>query len=132
MATRKQIYTAQLKDLGIWHPAFAPEVRTLADLERDHQRTKKAWRAGGSSPDSELYPVIERQRRDILAHRDALGLTPRGLRRLKAAGIVPEPSTAADARNGSPVVTALMESLKAQAAANAAVQNGPVPEAPDV
>ena len=127
--TREQIYTAQLKDLGVYHPAFDPAIRTLADLERDHQRTKKAWRADGSAYDSDLYPVIERQRRDILAHRESLGLTPKGLRRLKATSLVPEPSTAADARAGSPVVSALMASLQSQAAANAAVQNEPLPEA---
>lgn len=127
--TREQIYTAQLQDLGVYHPAFNPAIRTLADLERDHQRTKKAWRAAGSRYDSDLYPVIERQRRDILAHRESLGLTPKGLRRLKATAIVPENNTAADARAGSPVVTALMASLHTQAAANAAVQNGPPAEA---
>ncbi|MBQ3276155.1 MAG: hypothetical protein IJH47_03750 [Oscillospiraceae bacterium] len=127
--TREQIYTAQLKDLGVYHPAFDPAIRTLADLERDHQRTKKAWRAAGSAYDSDLYPVIERQRRDILAHRESLGLTPKGLRRLKATSLVPETSTAADARAGSPVVSALMASLQSQAAANAAVQNEPLPEA---
>ena len=119
--TREQIYTAQLQDLGVWHPAFAPAVRTLAELEREHQRTRKAWRTAGSAYDSVLYPVIERQRRDILAHRESLGLTPKGLRRLKASSIVPEVNTAADARNGSPVVAALMDSLKAQAETNAAV-----------
>ena len=128
--TREQIYTAQLKDLGVWHPAFVPAVRTLADLEREHQKTKKAWRAGGAAFDSVLYPVIERQRRDILAHRESLGLTPKGLRRLKASSIVPEANTAADARNGSPAVAALMASLKAQAAGNAAVSNLDRPEDP--
>lgn len=126
--SREKIYTAQLKDLGVYHPAFDPAIRTLADLEREHQRTKKAWRAAGSDFSSDLYPVIERQRRDILAHRETLGLTPKGLRRLKASSIVPEANTAADARNGSPAVAALMASLRTQAAANAAVQNGPPAE----
>ena len=123
--TREQTYSAQLKDLGVYHPSFAPEIHTLAMMEREHQRTIKRWKVAGSDESDDLYPIIVQQRRDILAHRDALGLTPKGLRRLKAASIIPEAETAADARNGSPAVAALMDSLKAQAAQNAAVQAGP-------
>lgn len=83
--TREQKYAQQLQALGIYDPAFDPEIHTLAIMERDHQRTLKAWRAEGSDVTSELYAAIERQRRDLLAHRDSLGLTPKGLRRLKAA-----------------------------------------------
>lgn len=81
--TREQKYTEQLKALGIYNTAFDPEIHTLAIMERDHQRTLKKWKQAGSDVTSELYAVIERQRRDLLAHRDSLGLTPKALRRLK-------------------------------------------------
>ena len=84
--TREQKYVEQLRALGIYNTAFDPEIHTLAIMERDHQRTLKAWRAKGSDVTSDLYPVIERQRKDILAHRDALGLTPKALRRVKGTG----------------------------------------------
>ena len=92
--TREQKYAQQLQALGIYNTAFDPEIHTLAIMERDHQRTLKAWRAEGSDVTSELYAVIERQRRDILTHRDSLGLTPKALRRLK--GINTSEGTGAD------------------------------------
>lgn len=121
--TREQTYKAQLIDLGIYHPSFEPEIHTLAMMEREHQRTLKRWKAAEATEDSELYPVIVQQRRDILAHRDALGLTPKGLRRLKAASLVPEPTTAADAMGGSPAVASLVDLLREKAQAAAAVSN---------
>ena len=54
--TREQIYKEQLQALGIYDPAFDPEIKTLAQLEDK-----------------------------ILAHREALGLTPKSLRKLKGA-----------------------------------------------
>lgn len=119
--TREQKYTEQLQQLGIWQPAFAPAVRTLADMERDHQRTWKAWKDEGSLIDSPLYAAVVQQRRDILQHRDALGLTPRGLRRLKSSTIVPEDLGPTDTQGGSPAVSALLDGLRARAAANANV-----------
>lgn len=131
MATREQIYEEQLKSLGIWQPAFRPAVKTLADMEREHQRTKKAWRADGSSPTSDLYPIIVQQRRDIFTHRDALGLTPKGLRRLKAASIVPESSGTEAVQGASPAVTSLLANLREQAAANSQVSNMDTPPEAD-
>lgn len=88
--TREKKYAEQLQALGVYDPAFDPEIHTLAIMERDHQRTLKAWRAEGSDVTSELYAAIERQRRDILAHRTSLGLTPQGLRRLRGATFAAE------------------------------------------
>lgn len=91
--TREQKYTQQLKELGIWQEAFAPEVHTLAIMERELQRMLKAWKAAGSpitdetaqgAPTSnKMLDAIVTLRRDILSHRDALGLTPKGLNRLR-------------------------------------------------
>lgn len=91
VATREQIYAEQLRALGVYQPAFEPEIKTLAELERDLQRAKKAWRATAPAgvPPSPLdphYAVITNLRREILAHRDALGLTPKALRRLRERG----------------------------------------------
>lgn len=56
----------------------------------------KSWKAAGSpvtdetangSPTSDkTLDAITRLRRDILSHRDALGLTPKGLHRLRRTG----------------------------------------------
>ena len=115
--TREQKYVEQLMALGIYQPAFDPEIHTLAIMEREHQRTLK--HEAGDSTDSDLYPVIVQQRRDILAHRDALGLTPKALRRLKAGSIVPEDGGPVDSMGGSPAVNALLDAIRVQAAANA-------------
>lgn len=86
--TKEQIYAEQMRDLGIYDRAFEPEIHTLAILEREHQRTMKEWKAtaeDGKAPSAadKLYTVIQQQRRDILAHREALGLTPKAFKRLK-------------------------------------------------
>lgn len=105
MATREQVYTEQLRSLGVYQPAFDPEIKTLAELERDLQRAKKAWRstAPAGVPPSPLdphYAVITNLRREILAHRDALGLTPKALRRLRdrSTGDAPDEQSAIVAR----------------------------------
>ena len=80
---------AQLTALGVYDPAFDAEVHTLCVMERELSRAMKAWKA--SAPDkntapsveSPLYDVICKMRRDILQHRDSLGLTPKALQRLR-------------------------------------------------
>lgn len=81
--TREQTYKQQLEELGIYRKAFDPEIRMLSDMERELQRMRKEWKEQGSPAKSKLHEAIISQRRDILAHRDALGLTPRGLHRIK-------------------------------------------------
>ena len=95
-------YKSQLVELGVWQDAFAPEVHTLCMMERELRREQKAWkdasallkeRIDGSETDKDLaalvksvdghYSLILTLRRDILSHRDALGLTPKGLQRLR-------------------------------------------------
>ena len=119
--TREQKYTDRLKAMGVYDEAFDAEIHMLAIMERDNQRTVKAWRERGSSVLDDLYPVIERQRRDILAHRDALGLTPKALRRMRPAPASP----LEDAAEPSPVASALLASLRSQAAANAGAVSDP-------
>ena len=86
--TREEKYKSQLQTLGIYDPAFDPEIATLAKLERRKTRAEKAWSATvpkGSKPSflDPHYAVIVQLEDKILAHREALGLTPKALRRLK-------------------------------------------------
>lgn len=86
---KEQTYKDQLSELGVYNPAFDGEIRQLCILERELSRTMKAWKATGKDSDTPpsvldpLYASIQAQRRDILAHRDALGLTPKDLKRLR-------------------------------------------------
>ena len=89
--TREQTYREQMKALGIYEEIFEPEIKTLAQLERELTRAQKAWSATaspkGSRPSflNEHYAVIQKLRAEILQHRDALGLTPKGLKKLTGA-----------------------------------------------
>lgn len=88
MATKEQIYTAQMIELGIYEKAFDPEIKMLARLERELTRAQKEWsktaQDGGAPSFTEpIYPTIQRLRQEILAHREALGLTPKALRKLR-------------------------------------------------
>lgn len=82
--TREEKYVEQLKQLGIYQPAFEPAIHTLAMMEREVQRMVKDWKAAGSPVGTKLHNAIVTQRRDILARQDALGLTPKGLHRLQS------------------------------------------------
>ena len=122
----KQKITRELQALGIWQPAFEPVVHDLCVLRLETSRTRKAWKATAPagqapSPLDPLYALIRQQQREILALEDALGLTPRAFRRLKNQSIVPEDLGPTDTQGGSPAVSALLDSLRARAAANANV-----------
>ena len=88
--TREEIYTEQLKALEIYDPAFDPAIKHLATLERELTRVKKEWSDEGKAEGlkkpsfkSKLYPVIQALRAEIERNRDALGLTPKGLKKIK-------------------------------------------------
>ena len=87
---REAEYKKQLEAMGIYEPAFDPAIHDLCILERQASRTRKEWKeaetaAGKKSPSvtHPLYSEIAKLEDIIAARRDALGLTPRGLRRLK-------------------------------------------------
>ena len=85
--TKEQIYREQMRALGIYEEIFEPEIRTLCRIEREYTRAQKAWSATappGGKPSflNEHYPVIQKLRAEILQHREALGLTPKALRKL--------------------------------------------------
>ena len=113
-------YTEALEALGIYDPAFDGEIHQLCILERELSRTMKLWKATAPegkapSPTDPLYAVITQQRRDILAHRDALGLTPKALKRLQRRQ---DPSPAAEPQSSSPALSAVLEGLRSRAAAS--------------
>ena len=88
--TREDKYREQLRALEIYDPAFEPEIKTLAQLERRLTRAMKAWSATapkGGKPSflDPHYEVILKLEDKILTHREALGLTPKALRRIKRA-----------------------------------------------
>lgn len=94
---REQTYREQLQELGIYEKAFEPEISTLAQLERELTRAKKAWSATvpkGAKPSmlDPHYDLICSLRREILTHREALGLTPKALRRLRGQTGIDGPS----------------------------------------
>ena len=89
--TKEEKYRQEMIALGTWHTAFAPMVHDLAILERELSRTRAAWKrtaAPGAAPSplDPHYQMIRQQCRDIMALRDALGLTPKALRRVKGTG----------------------------------------------
>ena len=120
---------AALEALGVYQPAFDDEIHEYCVLKREHSRTLKAWKATAPdpklppSPTDELYAVIERQRRDLLAHRDALGLTPKALKRLQRSA-APE---AIEPAVSSPALSSALAELRRQAAAGV---SGPDTDAP--
>ncbi len=89
---KEAVYKQQLIDLGVYDPAFDPAIHVLCIQERELSRAMKAWKATAAKDEAPLitdplYQEISKLRRDILARQDALGLTPKGLQRLrKAAG----------------------------------------------
>ena len=90
MASREQVYREQLQALEVYDPAFEPEIKTLADLERRWTRVRKAWSASaapGCKPSflDPHYEILTQLEREILTHREALGLTPKAMRRIKGA-----------------------------------------------
>lgn len=85
---KEEIYKQQLQDLGVYDPAFDPAIHVLCIQEREMSRAMKAWKATAAKDQAPLitdplYQEISKLRRDILARQDALGLTPKGLQRLR-------------------------------------------------
>lgn len=87
--SKEQQYRQQLENLGVYDEAFDPAIHVLCIQERELSRAMKAWKATAPSKNEApsitdpLYAEISKLRRDILARQDALGLTPKGLQRLR-------------------------------------------------
>ena len=88
--TKEDKYALELKRLGIYEPAFDSTIHNLAILEREQSRTRKAWKAEaekeGREPSTldKHYEMILRQGKMIQDMKESLGLTPRGLRKIRA------------------------------------------------
>ena len=86
--SKEAIYRQQLESLGVYDAAFDPAIHVLCIQERELSRAMKAWKATAPKDQAPmitdpLYQEISKLRRDILARQDALGLTPKGLQRLR-------------------------------------------------
>ena len=89
--TKEDKIREQMISLGTWNDAFTAPVHSLCMLERETGRIRAEWKktAPPGRPPSALdphYAVIRANEKEIAALRDALGLTPRGLRRIKGMG----------------------------------------------
>lgn len=95
---REDVYIAQLQELGVWNEAFRPMVKDLAKAERRRTRAEKEWAAtvpkgGKPSFTHPLYQACVQLDRTVMEYREALGLTPKALRRLMGS---PEPPVPQD------------------------------------
>ena len=90
---KEKEYIEQLQQLGVYAPAFKPLVhelciqeRELSRLRKELSKAKKEAEESNKAPpalDSPIYTSIRQLQTSTLAYRDALGLTPKALRKLK-------------------------------------------------
>lgn len=80
--------------MGVYEEAFDPAIKELCILERELSRARKKLKAKHKSESTgnvddyayftdPLYPVIKQIQASVLAYKDALGLTPKALKKLK-------------------------------------------------
>lgn len=86
--SKEQEYVKQLKELGIYSPAFDGEIKQLCILERELSRARKEWKRtaeDGKAPSftEPVYAVILKIQAEIDKKNETLGLTPKALRRIK-------------------------------------------------
>lgn len=117
---KEQVYIQQLQDLGVYDPAFDPAIHVLCIQERELSRAMKAWKATAAKNQSPLitdplYQEISKLRRDILARQDALGLTPKGLQRLRKNAAPASSDAAPIAGTPNQGFAALMNQIKEKA-----------------
>lgn len=96
--TKEQVYREQMQALGIYEEIFEPEIRTLCRVERELTRAEKAWSKTappGGKPSflDDHFAIVRSLRDEVLKHRDALGLTPKALRRITGVGGADAPET---------------------------------------
>lgn len=111
---KETAYVAALTELGIYSPAFDGEIHQLCILERELSRAMKAWKATAEDKSTAPsftdphYEIIAKLRRDILAHRDALGLTPKGMARLRRQ----QSASTEDAVSGNAALSVLLSNIR--------------------
>lgn len=115
--TKEQQYTRQLTELGVYDPAFDGAIHVLCIQERELSRAMKEWKATAPDPKTApsitdpLYAEISKLRRDILARQDSLGLTPKGLQRLRRQ-TAPTGEVAPPAASGNPMLAQLLDDIR--------------------
>lgn len=114
---KEAIYKQQLMDLGVYDPAFDPAIHVLCIQERELSRAMKAWKATAAKDQAPLitdplYQEISKLRRDILARQDALGLTPKGLQRLRKNAAPASADAAPAAGTANKGFAALMDQIR--------------------
>lgn len=115
---KEQQYRQQLENLGVYDEAFDPAIHVLCIQERELSRAMKAWKATAPGKNESpsitdpLYAEISKLRRDILARQDALGLTPKGLQRLRKNAVPSSGDAAPIAGTPNQGFTALMNSIR--------------------
>lgn len=119
--TREQLITEKMREAGTYDRIYDEEIHVLAGMERDLKRALSQWKKpkdkGGDGGDfgTALWPVVQQLRKDVLSHYDSLGLTPKGMKRIRAGSGEVEDG----ARTASPVLSETLDALRAQARANA-------------
>lgn len=115
--SKEAIYIQQLQDLGVYDVAFDPAIHMLCIQERELSRAMKAWKATAAKDSAPLitdplYQEISKLRRDILARQDALGLTPKGLQRLRKNAAPASADAAPAAGTANKGFAALMDQIR--------------------
>ena len=118
--TREQKYIEQMKQLGIYDEIFEPEVHNLCIMERDLQRITKRWKeqgyqtveqtGRGPATTDKNFDAIMTLRRQVLAMKDALGLTPKALARLKGRPV----AEADDQADGKPTELTILDEVRSK------------------
>lgn len=95
---REAMIRADMEAVGTYSPIFDKAIKALAKQERELAKAEKVWRESGGKMVAELvnktgatytakdphYAVVDQLRKDILAQRAQLGLTPKSLKAMKA------------------------------------------------
>lgn len=95
---REAMIRADMEAVGTYNVIFEPTIRQLAKAERELAKAEKNWRANGGQMVAELvnktggkytakdphFAVVDQMRKDIMALRNQLGLTPNSLKRVQA------------------------------------------------
>ena len=118
--TREQKYIEQMQRLGIYDEIFEPEIHNLCIMERDLQRITKRWKeegyrtveknGRGPATTDKNFDAIMVLRRQILAIKDALGLTPKALARLKGRPV----AETEDQADGKPAELTILDEVRSK------------------
>ena len=94
---RETMIKADMEAVGTYNPIFDTTIKQLAKLERELPKAERAWRAAGGnmvieqvnkagaaySAKDPHYAIVDQLRKDILALKNQLGLTPKSLKRVQ-------------------------------------------------